>query len=119
MKKKPIVLNNPHPGAILLEEFLIPLGMSQYDLAKRIGLSGASVNRIIKGDQPITADTAIRLSKLFGTSAKIWIGLQVDYDLEEAEKKGVGSNIKKVTKKSLVKRSRMLRKSRGAVLPSL
>ena len=78
-------LPNIHPGEVLLEEFLIPLGISQYKLAKDLRIPQTRVSEIIKGNRRITADTALRLSKYFGTSAKFWLGLQDDYDLEDYE----------------------------------
>jgi antitoxin HigA-1 len=81
-------LNNIHPGEILLEEFLLPLEISQYRLAKDIGIPQTRVSQIVNKTRRITADTAMRLSKYFGTSAKFWLGLQDDYDLElEAKQK--------------------------------
>ena len=76
-------LNNIHPGEILSEEFLIPLNISAYRLAKDIEIPQTRVSEIVKGNRRITADTALRLSKYFGNSAKFWLGLQDDYDLEE------------------------------------
>jgi len=76
-------LKNIHPGEILLEEFLIPMEISAYRLAKETFLPQTRISEIIKGNRRITADTALRLSKYFGTSAKFWLGLQDDYDLEE------------------------------------
>jgi addiction module HigA family antidote len=76
-------LKNIHPGEILLEEFLIPMEISAYRLAKETFLPQTRISEIIKGNRRITADTALRLSKYFGTSAKFWLGLQNDYDLEE------------------------------------
>lgn len=76
-------LKNIHPGEILLEEFLIPMEISAYRLAKETFLPQTRISEIIKGKRRITADTALRLSKFFGTSAKFWLGLQDDYDLEE------------------------------------
>ncbi len=76
-------LKNIHPGEILLEEFLIPLNLSAYKLAKDIEIPQTRVSEILKGNRRITADTALRLSKYFGNSAKFWLGLQDDYDLEE------------------------------------
>ena len=76
-------LNNIHPGEILLEEFLIPLEITAYRLAKETYIPQTRISEIIKGNRRITADTALRFSKYFGTSAKIWLGLQDDYDLEE------------------------------------
>jgi len=76
-------LKNIHPGEILMEEFLVPFEISAYKLAKDIGIPQTRVSEIIKGNRRITADTALRLSKYFGNSAKFWLGLQDDYDLEE------------------------------------
>lgn len=75
-------LKNIHPGEILLEEFLIPLAISQYRLSKDLGIPQTRISEIIKGNRRITADTALRLSKYFGNSAKFWLGLQDDYDIE-------------------------------------
>ena len=76
-------LANIHPGEILLEEFLKPLEITAYRLSKSIGIPQTRTSQIIKGKRGITADTALRLSKYFGTSPKFWLGLQDDYDLEE------------------------------------
>jgi addiction module HigA family antidote len=76
-------LNNIHPGEVLLEEFLKPLGISAYRLSKDIEIPQTRISAIIKGKRRITADTALRLSQYFGNSAKFWLGLQDDYDLEE------------------------------------
>ena len=76
-------LKNIHPGEVLHEEFLIPLNISAYKLAKDTFLPQTRISEIIKGRRRITADTALRLSKYFGNSAKFWLGLQNDYDLEE------------------------------------
>ena len=76
-------LKNIHPGEILNEEFLIPLGISAYRLAKETFIPQTRVSEIIKGNRRITADTALRLSKFFGNSPRFWLGLQNDYDLEE------------------------------------
>ena len=76
-------LKNIHPGEILLEEFLQPLQISAYKLAKDIAIPQTRISEIIKGNRRITADTALRLSKYFGNSPKFWLGLQDDYDLEE------------------------------------
>ncbi len=74
-----------HPGEILLEDFLKPMGVSQYRLAQAIHVSPRRINEIVHGTRGITADTAIRLSRYFGTSAELWLGLQADYDLECAK----------------------------------
>lgn len=74
-----------HPGEILLEEFLKPMGISQYRLAQSIHVPARRINEIVHGKRGITADTAIRLSRYFDTSAELWLGLQADYDLERAK----------------------------------
>jgi addiction module HigA family antidote len=71
-----------HPGEILLEEFLEPLGLSQYRLARDISVPPRRINEIVHGKRAITADTALRLSRFFGTSERFWLNLQVRYDLE-------------------------------------
>ena len=76
-------LNNIHPGEILNEEFLIPLGISAYKLSKDLEIPQTRISQIIKGKRRITADTALRFSSYFGNSAKFWLGLQDDFDIEE------------------------------------
>ena len=76
-------LKNIHPGEILLEEFLIPLEITAYRLSKDIGIPQTRVSEIIKKRRRITADTALRLSIYFGNSARFWLGLQDDFDIEE------------------------------------
>ncbi len=76
-------LENIHPGEILLEEFLIPLKITSYRLSKDTEIPQTRISQIIKGKRRITADTALRLSSYFGNSAKFWLGLQDDYDIEE------------------------------------
>ena len=76
-------LRNIHPGEILLEEFLIPLEISAYRLAKDLKIPQTRISEITKGNRRITADTALRLSLYFGNSAKFWLGLQDDFDIEE------------------------------------
>ncbi|MBS1586488.1 MAG: HigA family addiction module antidote protein [Bacteroidetes bacterium] len=78
-------LKNIHPGEILKEEFLKELNISAYRLAKDTSIPQTRLSEIIKGKRRITADTALRLSKYFGNSAKFWLGLQDDYDLEEEQ----------------------------------
>lgn len=78
-------LANIHPGEVLLEEFLIPLEISAYRLAKDIDIPQTRISQIIKGKRRITPDTALRLSSYFGTSAKFWLGLQNDYDIEDEQ----------------------------------
>ncbi len=91
-------LKNTHPGEILKEEFLEPLGISAYRLCKDTFIPQTRISEIIKGNRRITADTALRLSKYLGTSAKFWLGLQDDYDLEEENnsKKHSLENIKPI-----------------------
>ena len=73
-----------HPGEILLEEFMKPLGLSQTRLGRDLGVSPRRINEIVHGKRRLTADTALRLSRFFGTSAEFWLGLQADYDLDTA-----------------------------------
>jgi|SRR3990172_4618616 len=76
-------LKNIHPGEILKEEFLLPFGISAYRLSKDLAIPQTRISEIVKGNRRITADTAVRLSKYFGNSAKFWLGIQDDYDIEE------------------------------------
>ncbi len=76
-------LKNIHTGEILLEEFLIPMDLTAYRLAKETFLPQTRISEIIKDNRRISADTALRFSKFFGTTAKFWLGLQDDFDLEE------------------------------------
>jgi addiction module HigA family antidote len=76
-------LQNIHPGEILLEEFLKPLEISAYKLAKDLRIPQTRVSLILKGKRRVTADTALRLSEYFGTSPQFWLGLQDDFDIEE------------------------------------
>lgn len=86
MKKK---LHSVHPGEVLLEEFLEPMDISQNRLAVSIGVPARRINEIVLGRRGITADTALRLAKFFGSSAEFWLGLQAQYDLDvTAEKLG-------------------------------
>ena len=80
-------LPNIHPGEVLLEEFLKPMGISAYKLSKDVRIPQTRTSQIIKGNRRITADTALRFSKYFGTSVKFWLGLQNDYDIEEERNK--------------------------------
>ncbi len=83
-----------HPGEILLEEFLEPMGISQYRLAKDISVSPRRINEIVHGDRSITADTALRLARYFSTSERFWLNLQARYDLE-SEKDRLGRRLEK------------------------
>ena len=76
-----------HPGEILQEEFLAPMSLSQYRLAKDISVSARRINEIVHGKRAITADTALRLARYFGMSERFWLNLQARYDLETAKDK--------------------------------
>lgn len=91
MKKR---LPNVHPGEVLLEEFLRPLGISQNRLARDLKVPPRRVNEITLGKRAITPDTALRLARYFGTSERFWLGLQLDYDLEEAQR-AIGDLVQK------------------------
>src|SRR5665647_1896479 len=93
-------LNNIHPGEILNEEFLVPMDISAYRLSKDLEIPQTRISQIIKGKRRITADTALRLSSYFGNSAKFWLGLQDDYDIEE----------EKTTQTEFFDKIRMIRK---------
>ena len=77
-------LPNIHPGEVLFEEFLVPMEISQNKIARDIGVPPRRINEIVHGKRSVTADTAVRLAKYFGVSEQFWMGLQADYDLEEA-----------------------------------
>ena len=76
-----------HPGEILLEEFLVPMEISQNRLAREIGVPPRRINEIVHGKRAVSADTALRLARYFGTSETFWMGLQADYDLENARER--------------------------------
>lgn len=76
-----------HPGQVLLEDFIKPLGLSQYRVAKDIGVPTLRITQIVRGQRSVTADTALRLARYFGTSANVWLRMQARYDLEVAEAK--------------------------------
>jgi len=84
-----------HPGEILLEEFLGPLGVSQYKLAKAVSVPARRINEIVHGQRRISADTALRLARYFGTSERFWINLQARYDLE-VEKDRLGAALEEI-----------------------
>ena len=96
-------LENVHPGEILLYEFLKPLDISAYRLSKDLSIPQTRISEIVKGRRRITADTALRLSKYFGNSAKFWLGLQDDFDIEEGkkQKKNELNSIKKYVDKNV------------------
>jgi len=87
-----------HPGEILREEFLEPMGISQYRLAKDISVDPRRINAIIQGKRAVTADTALRLARYFDTSERFWLNLQAQYDLE-VERDELGSRLEKEVKK--------------------
>jgi len=89
-RKLPVI----HPGEILLGEFLNPLGISQYQLAKDISVPPRRINEIVHGERSITADTAPRLARYFGTSERFWLNLQARYDLE-VEKERLGKRLER------------------------
>ena len=89
-------LANIHPGEVLQEEFLTPLGITAYRLAKETHIPQTRLSEILKGRRRITADTALRFSRYFGTSPQFWLGLQNDYDLEY-EKAKIGSELSSIT----------------------
>ena len=94
MKKN---LPNIHPGEVLLEEFLVPMGISQNALARAADVPPRRINEIVLGKRGVTADTALRLAAALGTSERFWLGLQADYDLEEAHR-ALGDKLKRVAK---------------------
>jgi addiction module HigA family antidote len=97
-------LKNITPGEILLEEFLIPLQITQYRLSKDLDIPQTRVSEIIKGNRRISADTAVRLSAYFGNSAKFWLGIQDDYDIENelSEKLSEVNRINRIRKEKNV-----------------
>jgi len=95
MNKK---LRSVHPGEVLLEEFLKPMNMSQNRLAINIGVPARRINEIVLGKRSITADTALRLARFFGTSAEFWLGLQAQYDLDVTAE-ALGERLEREVKK--------------------
>jgi addiction module HigA family antidote len=88
---KAALISNPHPGEILAEDFLKPLGVSQYRLAKATGIPQSRLSRLVKGQVAVTADTAFRLGLYFGVSPQNWLNLQNAYDLMEFERHSAAS----------------------------
>ena len=88
-------LANIHPGEILYYEFLDPLGITAYRLSKELNIPQTRISEIIKGKRRVTADTAVRLRMYFGNSAKFWLGLQNDFDIE-AEKSAIQSELRQI-----------------------
>jgi antitoxin HigA-1 len=81
------MITPPHPGDTIKEDYLVPLGISVNQLAKALGIGTARVNEIVRGERGVTADTALRLARYFGTSAEFWLNLQSLYELRVAERK--------------------------------
>jgi addiction module HigA family antidote len=94
-------LPNIHPGEVLEEEFLIPLHLSAYRLAKETKMPQTRISEILKGKRGISADTALRLAKFLGTTPQFWLGLQNDYDLEES-KKNISKDLEEIHPAELV-----------------
>ncbi|MHB1059754.1 MAG: HigA family addiction module antitoxin [Rhodanobacter sp.] len=88
-------LPNIHPGEVLLEEFLTPMGISQNALARAAGVPPRRINEIVLGKRGVTADTAVRLAAALGTSERFWLGLQADFDLEEAHR-SLGKTVQQI-----------------------
>ena len=87
-------LPNVHPGEVLFEEFMQPLGISQNRLARAMCVPPRRINEIVHGQRAVTADTALRLAHVLGTSPQFWLGLQADYDLEEARQVDLGELVR-------------------------
>jgi addiction module HigA family antidote len=90
-------LPNIHPGEVLLEEFLKPMGISQNKIARDIGVPPRRINEIVQGKRAITADTALRLAKYFDMSESFWMGLQADFDLESV-RKDLGKRLERISR---------------------
>lgn len=92
-----MTLHEPiHPGEVLLEDFIRPFGITQHKLAVEIGVPPRRINEIVLGKRRITADTALRLGRYFGVSAKVWINLQTNYDLE-CGREALGDSLTRIT----------------------
>lgn len=89
-------LANVHPGEVLLKDFLEPMGISQNRIARDVAVPPRRINEIVLGKRAVTADTALRLARYFGTSEKFWLGLQDDYDLEEA-RQAIAGTLRKIS----------------------
>ena len=92
-----MTMKPPHPGETLKEEYLVPLGMSVNALAKELGIGAARLNEIVLGRRGVSADTALRLARYFGTTPELWLNLQAFYDLRMAQRK-VGRTIDRMVK---------------------
>jgi addiction module HigA family antidote len=86
-----------HPGEVLLEDFMKPLGLTQYRVAKDIGVPALRISQIVRGQRAMTADTALRLARYFGTSPDVWLRLQAAYDLEVAHRQ-IGKRVEREVK---------------------
>lgn len=86
-----------HPGEILTEDFLRPMNLSPYAVARAIGVPRTRIERLARRETPVTADTALRLARFFGTTASFWMGIQAQYDLERAEDEAAG-DLRKITR---------------------
>ena len=86
-----------HPGEVLAEDFMKPLGLTQYRMAKDIGVPALRISQIVRGQRSVTADTALRLARYFGTSPDVWLRLQASYDLEVTQRK-TGKRIEREAK---------------------
>ncbi len=104
-----------HPGEMLLEEFLLPLGMTQTELAERIGVSYPRINELVNGKRGVTPDTALRLSRLFGTTAEFWLNGQRNWDLWHAMRAPQASTLKKIRPLASKTSQRRKRRSRESV----
>src|SRR5256885_1448472 len=91
----PRKLSPVHPGSVLREDFLLPMGLTAYAVAQACGVPRTRIERLAREETPITADTALRLAKYFGTSPGFWMGMQAQYDLERAEDE-VAGEIKRI-----------------------
>ena len=90
-------LPNIHPGEVLLHEFLDPMGISQNALARAAGVPPRRINEIVLGKRGVTADSAVRLARVLGTSDRFWLGLQADFDLEAAHR-NIGKALERITR---------------------
>ncbi len=93
----PKILPPVHPGEVLLEDFMKPLGLTQYRVAKDIGVPALRISQVVRGQRSITADTALRLARYFGTSPDVWLRLQAAYDLEVAQRQ-IGKRVEREVK---------------------
>src|SRR5260370_42133045 len=97
IRREHMTIKPPHPGETIKEDYLAPLGMSVNQLAKALGVGAARLNEIVRGERGITADTALRLARYFGTSAEFWLNLQSLYDLRLAERKALAKIRREIT----------------------